>query len=285
MEFFKVHFFQEKTRYKDIEAITAFFEAIEGFEISMSEEMVRYDYTHPRLGYEASFIIMPKSQIEEIHRLNPRYLDLNFHLVLPTLSPDYFADKLFKIAGQLAERFNYYVYQSLFENVLPFKLDLLMKIFNLMKEKHLELNPLLLNNEYYLVSKDKLSSILRYIDDNLELHKHYQELKTYVPLYHCFVNEEYEVKLAIEWNDDTLTVLPPNLDYIFFKRNNETSIIRYDEVVERLSKYLQEVPGFIRNTLVFAEKSQRRVLRTMRRYKFSKVTDRLTKVDIKRLLD
>lgn len=285
MEYFKVHFFKEKTRDKNIEAIIAFFEVIEGFEIESDEDSVRFNYTHPRLGYKARFIIMPKSQVADIHRLDPRYLDINFHVELPILSPDYFARHVFLIAKKLADKFDYFIYQTYFEDVLPFeKIELLMKIFNLVKEKHLELNPQLLK-EYHLVSRDKLSAVLRYMDDNLELHKYYQELETYVPYYHCLLTEDNEVKLAVEWKDDTLTVLPPYLDYIFFNKNNNISIIEYEEALEQISKYLKDVPGFLRNTLVVNKKGHRRALKIMRRYKFSKVTHHFTKVDIKTLLD
>lgn len=284
MEFFHVHFFKEKTREKDIKAIIAFFEVIEGFDIKMDEDSVEFDYTHPRLGYKASFIIMPKSQVEDIHRLNPKYLDINFHLKLPILTPNYFATHMFQITKKLTEKFDYFVYQTYFEDVLPFKEDLLMKIFKLVKDKYLELNPKFFK-EYHLLAEDKLSSILRYVDDSLELHNHYKDLDTYVPPYHFLLNEEDEVKLAIEWQDDTLTVLPPYLDYIFFSRNNDMNIVKYEEASKQLSKYLEEVPGFIRNTLVVTKKGRRRALRTMRRYKFSKVTNRFTKIEMTTLLD
>ena len=53
----------------------------------------------------------------------------------------------------------------------------------LLKERHIELNPRLLD-QYVLVETNKLSSVLRYIEDNLELQKFYQQSNTYVPHYH-----------------------------------------------------------------------------------------------------
>lgn len=284
MEYFKVHFFKEKIRTVNVEELIAFFEVIEGFTIEMDEESVRFNYKHPRLGYEARFLIMPKSQITDIHRLNPRFLAINVNLEFPLLSPDYFARHMFLLAKQLADKFNYFVYQSYFEDVLPFKLELLMKIFNLVKDKYLELNPKY-QTEYHLISNEKLGSILRYTDDNFELQKFYRDLKTYVPNYYILLNNQDEVKLAIEWQDDSLTVIPPHLDYIFFNRGNDVNIIKYNEAKEQISKYLDDVPGFLRNTLVVPKKNKKRVLKVMRKHKFTKINDRFTKIDIKTLLD
>lgn len=284
MEYFKVHFFKEKVRSINIEELIAFFENLEDFTIEMDEDSVRFNYIHPRLGYTAQFLIMPKSQINDIHRLNPRYLAINVHLELPLLSPDYFAKHMFLIAKRLADRFNYFIYQSYFEDVLPFKTDLLLKIFNLVKDKYLELNPKIAEN-YHLVSKENLASILRYTDDNFELQKFYRDLETYVPYYYILLDNEKQVNLAIEWTDDTLTVIPPHLDYIFFNRGNDVIIIKYSEVEEQIGKYLDDVPGFLRNTLVVPKKNKKRVLKVMRKHKFTKINDRFTKIDIKTLLD
>ncbi|HHW80037.1 MAG TPA: hypothetical protein GX742_04430 [Acholeplasmataceae bacterium] len=284
MEYFKVHFFKEKVRTINVEELIAFFENLEDFTIEMDEDSVRFNYKHPRLGYTAQFLIMPKSQISDIHRLNPRYLAINVHLELPLLTPDYFARHMFLIAKKLADKFNYFVYQSYFEDVLPFKLELLMKIFNLVKDKYLELNPKIAA-EYHMISKDNLSAILRYTDDNLELQKFYRDLETYVPYYYILLNNENEINLAIEWTDDTLTVIPPHLDYIFYNKGSEVVILKYNEVSEQISKFLDDVPGFLRNTLVVPKKNKKKVLKVMRKYKFTKINDRFTKIDLKTLLD
>lgn len=284
MDYFKIHFFKEKSRNINVEELIAFFEVIEGFTIEMDEDSVRFDFLHPRLGYKARFLITPKSQISDIHRLNPRFLAINVHLEIPLLSPDYFAREMFLIAKQLADKFNYFVYQSYFEDVLPFKLELIMKIFNLVKDKYLEINPSYLH-EYFMVEKDKLSSILKYTNDNLELQKFYKDLETYVPYYVVLLNNEEEVKFAMEWVNETLTVIPPHLDYILYNRGNETVIVKYDEVIEEIGKFLEDVPGFLRNTKVVPKKNLKKVLRIMKKYKFTKINERFTKIDLKTLLD
>lgn len=84
---FHVHFFKEKSRKIDLEVLIAFFEEIKGFIVEMDNESVRFLYTHPRLGQKARFVITPKSQVPDIYRLSPKFLDLNFHLEMNLLTP------------------------------------------------------------------------------------------------------------------------------------------------------------------------------------------------------
>lgn len=284
MEKFRLHFFKEQTRKIDIKATISFFETIEGFKIESDDKSFRFLYKDPRLQYEARFLIMPKSQVKDIYRLNPKFLDINFQLELPLLSPNYFVEKMIDIVKKLTERFDYYIYHETFENVLNFRRDLVLKVFMLLKERHIELNPRLLDH-YVLVETNKLSSVLRYIEDNLELQKFYQQSNTYVPHYHFLINNEQQLKLAFEWRYDTLTVLPPNLDYIFLNRGSDISIIKYNEFFELAKKYLEDVPGFIKNTKVVQANNLKKINKILKRKKFSEVLDVFSNIDHTKLLD
>lgn len=284
MEKFRLHFFKEQTRKIDIKATFSFFESIEGFKTETDDKSVRFIYKDPRLQYEARFLIMPKSQVKDIYRLNPKFLDINFQLELPLLSPNYFVEKMIDIVKKLTERFDYYIYHETFENVLNFRRDLVLKVFMLLKERHIELNPRLLE-QYVLVETNKLSSVLRYIEDNLQLQKFYQQSNTYVPHYHFLINNEQQLKLAFEWRYDTLTVLPPNLDYIFLNRGSDISIIKYNEFFEHAKKYLEDVPGFIKNTKVVQPNNLKKINKILKRKKFSEVLDVFSNIDHAKLLD
>ncbi|MBU1140900.1 MAG: hypothetical protein KKG64_00090, partial [Firmicutes bacterium] len=122
---FNIHFFKEKSRKIDLELLIAFFEEIEGIKVEMDEKSVRFNYLHPRLPFEARFLITPKSQVPDIYRLSPKFLDLNFHLEMPILTPDYVAKHLFDLVKKVSERFDFHIYNEMFEDVLPFKMDVL----------------------------------------------------------------------------------------------------------------------------------------------------------------
>lgn len=284
MSNFRLHFFKERTRDLNVEAIVAFFEVIEGFDVEIDEESIRFNYTHPRLDYKARFLIMPKSQVRDIYRLSANFLDVNFQLEIPILSPDYFVEHLLSITKRLVERFDLYVYNESFEDVLPYRQELVMKVFNIVKNNYLELNPKFLTT-YHLTTKDRLNSILRYMDDHLELQKYYQDSNTYLPYYYLLVNNEGRLRVSIEWQYDTLTVIPPFVEFIFLNRGNEVNIIRYDEFLEQADKFLEDVPGFIKGTKVVSKKNLKKINKILKKNKFSKVLEVFTKIDHSNILD
>ncbi|RJX23589.1 MAG: hypothetical protein C4537_08195 [Acholeplasma sp.] len=284
MALFNIHFFKEKTRKIDIEQLIAHFESIEGIRVEMDDRSVRFIYTHPRLQHDAMFLITPKSQVPDIYRLSPKFLDLNFHLEMPILTPDYLARHLFEMVKQVSDRFGFHVYNEMFEDVLPFKMDVVLKVFDMVKKAYINKNPILLQ-DYHIVNKEKLNGILRYLDDMAELQNYYKELETYVPKYHFLATEKNELTIGIEWKEHTLTVFPPHLDYVFYRLNNEIKIIRYDELYPLIDKILVDVPGFIKGTKVIQKKTASKIYRIMKKTKFTKVTHTFKKESVKKLLD
>lgn len=284
MALFNIHFFKEKSRKIDLEQLIAFFESIEGIHVEMDEKSVRFHYIHPRLQHESLFIITPKSQVPDIYRLSPKFLDLNFHLEMPILTPDYLAKHLFEMVKKVCDRFDFHIYNEMFEDVLAFKMEVIVKVFDMVKQAYIAKNPLLLS-DYHLLPKDKLHAIFRYLDDLAELQKYYQELETYVPKYHFLVTEKKELKTGIEWKEHTLTVFPPFLDVVFYRLPNEIKVIRYDELYPLIEKYLIDVPGFIKGTKVMPKKLSSKVYRIMKKTKFTQVTHTFQKETVKKLLD
>ena len=284
MSQFNLHFFKEKSRKIDLEQLIAFFEAIEGIRTEMDEKSVRFFYTHPRLSYDALFIITPKSQVPDIYRLSPKFLDLNFHLEMPILTPDYMVKHYLDIVKKICDRFDFHIYNEMFEDVLPFKMDVVLKVFDMVKDAYIHKNPVLLS-DYHLLSKDKLHAIFRYSDDLLELQKYYQELETYVPKYHFLNTEKKKLVIGIEWKEHTLTVFPPYLDYVFYRINNEIKIVSFEELLPLIEKYLTDVPGFIKGTRVMTKKTAGKVYKIMKKTKFMKIEHTYTKESMKKLLD
>lgn len=284
MGLFHLHFFKEKSRHIDLEQMIAFFESMEGMSVEMDEHSARFNYVHPRLQHTYNFIITPKSQVPDIYRLSPKFLDLNFHLEMPILTPDYVVKQAFELVKKICDRFGFHIYNELFEDVLPFKMEVLLKVFDVIKDNYISKNPILLS-DYHRVPKEKLSNILRYIDDLLELQTYYQELETYVPKYHFLITDKKQVVTGIEWKEHTLTVFPPHLDYVFYRYNNDIIVMSYEELYPLIEKFLVDVPGFIKGTKVLQKKPASKVYRIMKKTKFAKVTTQFKKESIKKLLD
>lgn len=281
---FNLHFFKEKSRKIDIDSLITYFERIEGIIVEMDQTSVRMNYEHPRLGYKAKFVITPKSQVPDIYRLSPRFLDLNFHLELPLITPYYVAKQMFEIAKNVSSIYGFHVYNEMFEDVLDFKMETVMKVFEMLKEAYIKKNPIILG-DYYRLPREKSYAVFRYMDDLLDLQKYYKELDTYVPKYHFLVTNENDFVLGIEWKENTLTVFPPYLDYIFYRVDQEIKVISYSELYPLVEKYIQEVPGFIKGTKVVTKKLSKKVFKVLKKQNFMKINYTFSKESIKRILD
>ncbi|MCD4826205.1 MAG: hypothetical protein K8Q99_00325 [Acholeplasmataceae bacterium] len=281
---FHIHFFKEKSRKIDLEVLISFFEDIKGFIVEMDNDSVRFLYTHPRLGQKARFVITPKSQVPDIYRLSPKFLDLNFHLEMDLLSPNYIANILFDLVKQICDRFNFHIYNEMFEDVLPYKAEVVQKVYHMLKQAYIDKNPVILSN-YFILKNEKLNAIYRYLDEMYELQKYYQEMETYVPSYHFLKTESKKLVLGIEFKEHTLSVFPPEIDYVFYRSKDDIKVYQASQVLETIDAYVQDVPGFIKGTKVIPKKNLKKVHKLMKKTKFDLVSHTFEKEVLKHLLD
>jgi len=281
---FNIHFFKERNRNIDLEVIIQYFENIDGFKVEMDNQSVRFLYTHPRLGHQAKFLITPKSQVPDIYRLNPKFLDLNFHLEMPLLTPNYVAQILFDFVKKICQRFDFHIYNEMFEDVLAYKQDVVTKVYQMLRDAYVEKNPVIMSN-YFKMKPDKLDAIYRYVDEFYDLQKYYQDLDTYVPQYHFLKTEKNQLIVGIEFKEHTLTVFPPHLDYVFYRVHQEIKVYPSTEVIEVIEKFLQDVPGFIKGTKVIPKKFGKKAHKAIKKHTFDKVSHTFEKADFKYLID
>ena len=55
---------------------------------------------------------------------------------MPILTPDYLAKHLFEIVKKVCDRFDFHIYNEMFEDVLPFKMDIVLKVFDMVKNAY-----------------------------------------------------------------------------------------------------------------------------------------------------
>jgi len=281
---FNIYFFKEKQRNIQIEEIINFFEEIGDCRSSSSEDEFKYTYTHPVLNdYSCSFILSKKSVVPEIYRISPKYLDLKFRIEFPILTPTYIAVGFLNIVKKLTQIFGYYVYCEFFKDAIAFKIDIVQSTFELVKDYYLKKYQDNLN-EYDFISKDRLTSILRYIDEMSALKTYYSDLKINVPEYHCLKDNQNKLCFAIEWKDLTATLVPSQVDYVFYKHAGVVSIYKYSEILELINKYLLDVPSFISGTKITPENNLRKISKTVLKSKLEKQIT-LEPYNLERIMD
>lgn len=287
MSVFVLHFFKEKSRSFDYERLLSFFDEVSEAkmaDVSEASSEVRIEYRHPVLKTKADFIISRKSTVADIYKLDPQFLDVNFRLEMPLMTPFFSAKKVFDIVDRLCKEFGFAMYHSLFEDVLRFKMEVVEKVFDIDKKKYREKYGYQLTNLYYYPDH-KLDDCLKYVDEQYDLHRYYKELDVYVPNYYVVVDEQDKVHFCIEWRENTLTLFPPHIDYIYYRQGLENKILPYDEVMAKIEKMTVSVPGFLQNTKVIEHKSLKKVMRVLKKTKFTPITATLVHIEIDQVLD
>lgn len=287
MEKFVLHFFKEKSREIDYEKLFSFFEDYPEITVENAEEDAKemnIYYKHPILKTDIKFVLSSSSTVKEIHLIHPQFLDVNFRLELSILTPYYISNKVFEITRKLVEEFEFYIYNSLLEDAIPFKTEKVNRLFELTKNTFKETFGYKLKDYYYFPT-NKLNDCLRYIDEQYQLQQYYKEKNIYVPNYYFLADDNKNLYVAIEWEEGNNTVFPPHLDYIYFISGVESKILPFVEVMAKIEKYSKNVPGFLQNTKVTDPKQIRRITKQINKAKFTQQDKTLTRIDLNLIID
>lgn len=282
---FSLHFFKKHDRNVDTGLLRAFFEARDDFEVRIHDaRSAEFIYTHPRLLHQAVFYQTKSTQVPNIYRIDASFLDVNINVEIPVLVPDYFAREVLYIAEELASRFGFYIYFEIFKNPEEVDIDFIMTIFDNFKKSYFDRTPELLD-QYHILPKKKSNAIFRYIDELPQLQNYYKDLDVFVPKYHILKNEENELVLAMEWRENTATVFPPFIDFVFYRSQAEVKVLETEDVFEEIEEFLEPVPGFIKETKVINKGNVKRVAKTMKKIRFPKTKYSFSKESLMAVID
>lgn len=254
MAYFRIHFFKEKSRQIDIDLLLNYFRDLEGFQTEMDEKSVRFSYEHKTMYVGYQYSITPRSTVPDIYRLSPNYLDVNIHVDIPILMSDFMYQQFLKAIDTFTRTFKLFVYHPLFEDVMPFRYELLTEVNHMMKAKYIEKHHDEVK-EFVFVDQKILYKMLKYEDDILNLKDYYKDITTYVPKYQLLFNGKTLIQ-AIEIQDGMLTVIPPEINTIFIRMKDQTlKAFDYISVTKKLQNLLVKVPGTIEGTNVLLKKN------------------------------
>ncbi|MDD4203509.1 MAG: hypothetical protein PHF62_00135 [Acholeplasmataceae bacterium] len=287
MDVFILHFFKEKTRQFDYERLLSFFNDVPEATIIDTDDAsseLRIAYRHPILKSSADFVVSRRSTVQDIYKLDPHFLDVNFRLEVPLLTPTYSSNIIFEITQKLCKEFNFSTYNALYEDVMPFRFEVVSRGFEIAKQNFKDKFSYQLDN-YYSYPQIKLNECLKYVNEQYDLHRYYKEQNVYVPNYFVVVDEQNKVHFTMEWAENTRTLFPPHVDFIYYRSGLETSILPYDEVMAKIEKYTTNVPGFIENTKVIEPKQTKKVNKALKKAKFTKVNSTLIRIDLNQVID
>ena len=238
------------------------------FELIDDKDVV-LNYNDKNMIFEAKIYIKEKSIIPNIHMLNAQYKNINMHIELPLTYPNYkfslFIDKI----TLMAKKFDLFIYTECFSDVSAFKKDDIIYAYNTTKHAYMEKYPDVFLN-YYKVDSLKLSDFLMYENEYNHAVKHYQNSGITVPKLLYYVDElTGNVSTAIEWNGVTNLLIPPFIDYIYYKTNDDSMIVLAKEFTTQLKKHIDNIQSFLPGTKVISEKKLIKCQKTLKKARFT----------------
>lgn len=287
MKKFKLHFFKEKVRTLDFEKILSFFDDYPEATLlpTKADDLeVKILYHLPIINLKAYFVLSKKSNVAEIYKLSPQYLDVNFRFEISLLTPNFSAKLVFEVVEKLIKTFELFCFNYLLEDVMEYKREVILRSFEIAKQNFKDKHQYELT-DYYYFPESKLNDCLKYLYEQYDLYRFYKEQEVIVPNYLIIKDENERIYFAIDWKENTKTVFPPHLSYIFYTFGNEKRILPFEEVMAKLERFTVSVPGFIENTKVIAVKKIKRVHKIVKKIKVTPINYKFKQVLLKQLID
>ncbi|MBP5445626.1 MAG: hypothetical protein J6Y28_05580 [Acholeplasmatales bacterium] len=283
---FKMYFLLDRTKSIMPKDFIDMALTIPGFSFEVIDDNdVVLNYHDNNIIFDAKIFIKAKSIIPNIHLLNAQYKNINMHIELPFTYPDYKVSLFIDKITLLIKQFNLAIYCECFDDVLPFKKDDVMYAYSTLKKAYMEKN----NEEFvkfYKVDKMKLTDFLTYENEYIHAIKHYSNIGITVPKLLYYVDEiSGNVSATIEWDGMTNILIPPFIDYIYYKGENENRIILAKEFVSQLKKYIDNLQSFLPGTKVVSEKKITKCQKAIKKAKFTMVLKKFLVVSQTALID
>lgn len=282
---YELFFFKENNRYLDLDELFSFFNYCPYITVVPNGDEVEAKYYNPAIDLKASFFLTKVSKVPDIYRLDPKYLDLDIYLSIDPMMPTYKVGIIMDLVSDLCQKFNFFVYNILFENVTAYRKELVIKSYEMVRAAYREKFPMEYTSLNY-VSKDKCNDVLKYLYERHDLENYYRVEHLYFPIpYFVKAKSNGQVLLAVDLTYDELFVFPPKCDLVYCKCGDYVKIIYFDDLIQVIDKYCRDLPGFIHNTKVLEKAGMKKIKKIVAKTKFNEAADDYTKIELESIID
>lgn len=281
---FVLHFFKSKNNKFSKEDYISYFNSQSEYKQYEENGEIVYEYFDLDMEYKYQVFIANDSRLSDLSEIDPSYVDVNTRFEINLMTPSYIISNVFVKLSHFAERFKLVVYNESLEDVQNYKILYLERFFEKYKNYYMEKNPDKIGG-YSLVSKEKMNSILNYIENYENLKSQLFKENIVISKYHFLKNGRNELKLAIEWDNTKPIVFPPFIDYVFYLVNNSSTTYSFKELREVLKDFLKPVPGFSKNAYIIKKEDLKKVPKILKKFEFSLIEEKFRKAKLQDMID
>lgn len=280
-----IHFFRDSSLDKiDFSKVLDFFDSFPNFKIYYTEDEVQIEYRDDDFKFSYRYLITKKSRVNQIYRLNPMFLNVNFLLELPVLIPSFLAKEILTVTQKVCKLFDLEIYCDLFKDVQPFNLADVVVLFEEVRRQTIEEYGM---QDKLAFEKEKLDEVCRYqrsVESLREYYHHEVDVNLCDPILDKITND---YGISCIWNVGRPTVFPPHVEYIFVKEEqNLPFLVRRKDFYSLMDKYLINIVNFLPDMYILKAKqakAARKVLHKLR--KVAIIDQNFKSVRLSNLLD
>ncbi len=259
-----IHFFRNSTLEKiNYEKLLEFFDNQPGFESFVADQYIEIVHKDPEFDFSYRFFITMKSKVSQIYKLNPMFSNVNFLLEMPIMIPSFLAKEILAVIQKLCRLFELGIYHDSFEDVRPFNVVEFLDFFEKQREYYIQENGM---NGKITFDSDKLNVICKFQSSVDNLKDYYHDEVNVNLCYPIIDLNTDESGICYDWKFGTPIIFAPYVTYVnITDEEGQKLLVRRDELIQILNKYLDEITNFLPDMYILKSKKAKACKKEMKK--------------------
>ena len=279
----RFYFLKEGTRVFDRAELVTYLKSEPYIKFNDDGEIKKAIYHNTVLNFDATFVMSNRSIIENIERLNPKYLDTNFYVEFELLTNSYKVNRLLDIVKVLCSRFDFCIYNEFFEDVMKFDRSVCINCFNVLKNAYKKTY----EDKFVNISKlsqDSLTKVYSYLETKEDIEKNCDN-KT---LPYLFLREDStrNAYLGIDLDLQSGLIIPPGAKLCKIHNGEDFYYASFNDIYKKIAKFCENIDSAIEYpVLIIKSKYIRKINKILLKTNFNRVLVKLNEVELDSILD
>ncbi len=261
-----IHFFRNSSLEKiDYAKVLDFFDNQSNFETYYTDDYVEIIHKDSEFNFNYRYLITKKSKVSKIYKLNPMFSNVNFLLEMPIMIPSFIAKEILSTIQKLSRTFELGIYHDSFNDVKPFNVVEFLDFFEKQRNLYIQENGL---NGIITFDGDKLNVICKFQRSIDSLVDYYHNEVAVNRCYPIVDKNTEESGICYDWKFGSPVIFAPYVTYInIIDEEMGKMLVRRDELLIILNKYLTEITNFLPDMYILKQKQAKNCKREIKKIK------------------
>ena len=261
-----IHFFRKSSLEKvDYQKILEFFDNLKDFEIYYNDDIVEIVHKDNEFNFSYRYLITKKSHVRNISKLDPKFSNINFLLEMPLMISTFLAKEILSTIQKLCKLFELGIYHDSFDDVKAFNVVEFLAFFEKQRTLYIQENGY---QDKITFDEEKLNVICtfqRKVDHLVDYYHGEVNVNLCYPIVDKNTNES---GICYDWKFGTPIIFAPYVTFVnIIDEENQKMLVRHDELLAILDKYLTEIANFLPDMYILKAKQAKKCKNLMKKIK------------------